>query len=808
MRTPVATLFWQPLRCLLCALLLAAASWAHHPHDVIAALAVSPDFARDRTIVCASPGSINVLIISRDGGLTWDPLHRGLRGTDYKVLEFAADWATSGVLYVGTEEGGLQVSRDRGRSWEPAPPNLTSHVHRIASAPRNQGATVFCNRYGRLLYRSDDHGLTFRVLWTLPSNFANITSIAVSPSYAVDHVVVVSTDDGRIHYSNTSGDFWTSWVSPGVVKDMVMSPDFATDATVWLGTWGQGVQSVRFTATAPVFTPAANFGDLFVNDIEIARAPNAADTQVLLAATKDLGIFATLDGGLGWLRVPLTIHQSSQATNHYTKVIVSPTWYVDGKLFCGTYEGLFLGYNYGQSWFETLVNPTRSGRHVTLSPAFATDQTLFAGGYGQSLLRSRDRGQTWETRGVGFDCGSVYELAVSPDYAVDQMVICSAIYGLRRSTDGGDTWSRIDLPAQPGQPPAPGGGWAVFDIAFSPNFATDRRVYALSEMGVVYESFDAGVTWAFATTTAIQLPFTYTMALSPAFAQDQTMFVAGPGVFVSTDTGRTFQRTFTDRIIEEGLIMPPDWPTTGEFYVLSSFNGFVILNNNGQVSQVSNAGLNGYAPTAACLSPNFVTDSTIYVMTSGGGLYVSVDRGRNWAPTGMPRELSSNPKCLAISPAFATDRTLFAGVYAGHIRTSDGGATWQLATSYESYDERRDPWEQFGTWTNAWVPGSNIWGIRESNHAGDSMLLPFDGTGVMLHFAVGPNRGNARIRLDGISYGTVDTYAPTDAGFTQLFSRTGLPSGPHILEVQVAGSRNALSQGIYVAIDEAQVFYR
>lgn len=800
---------WR-FRGLLSALTITCVARAHHPHDVISAVAVSPDFAHDATIVCASPGSINVLLISRDGGLTWDPLHRGLRGTEYHVLEFAPDWRTSGVLYVGTEEGGLQVSSDRGRSWSAPPPNLTSHVHFITSAPASgSGApTVFCDRYGCYLYRSDDHGVTFHQLWRLPTNFANITAIAVSPTFAVDGIVIVSTDDGRVHFSDTGGDFWASTLAPAVVTDIALSGDFGSDGMAWMSTWGQGVQQVQFVSGTPAFAPAANFGDLFVNDLELVAAPLSRDTQVLLCASKDAGLFASADGGYSWTRLPLSIQLSSQSTNHYTKVVASPTWSSDGRMFCGTYEGLMLGFEHGQKWIETLINPTRSGRQVTVSPAYANDQTLFAGGYGQSLLRSRDRGQTWQTCGHGFECGSVYELAVSPDFANDHIVLCSAIFGLRRSADGGDTWTRIDLQPQPNQPPAPGGGWAIFDIAFSPDFANDHRVYALSEMGAVYESLDAGVTWAFATVNPIQNPFTYTMALSPTFAQDQTMFVAGRGIYASSDAGRHFQWTYPHRIIEEGLAVPPDWPTTGEFYALTAHFGFVILNNNGATSIQSNTGLDGYAPTAIALSPDFVNDSKIFVMTSGGGLYVSADRGRTWSPAGLPRELIANAKCLAVSPAFVTDHTLFAGVYAGHIASTDGGATWRLATDYESYDDSRDPWDRDGNWAAVSAAGSNIYGVRQSSTAGDSMVLPFDGTGVILNVAVGPDRGMAQIWLDGIPYGLVDTYAPVAAGSSPVFTRTGLPSGLHVLSVQVSGSRNSQSQGNSIAIDEARVYYR
>ncbi len=793
--------------------LLAPLARAHHPHDPVEVVAVSPDFANDRTLICASPwGSMNLLLISRDGGLTWRAMHNGLRGNTYKAVAFAPDWAVTGTVYVGTSDGGFQVSTDFGNSWSAPPPSLPGGIYDIEVAKLNRAGkhALFVNRNGWQLFRTDDRGASFQQL-PLPNNGAGITSIGVSPAFDVDRLVIVGTDDSRIHVSRDGGLTWSSGAAPAPVRDIEISPNVLQDRVAWLATWGAGVVTTLVPATAtspPTYAPISTIPDAFVNDVDLVVPPNGQTPLFVYAATRTLGLFGSIDSGANWLLLPVPVHVSAQSDNHFQCVTVSPNWFLDGRVYCGTFEGMVLGTDYGLSWFETLINRTRMGRGVVLSPNYPVDQTVFVGGYGQAMLRSRDRGATWQTVGAEFRGGSIYEIEVSPTFASDQIVMGGVIFGVRVSNNGGDSWTKVDFPFVPGQPNPHGTGeFVIRDIAFSPAFATDGRVYALSEMGVVYGSADRGVTWSVTVQQPIQEPYTRTIVLSPNYATDSTMFVAGPGLFVSLNGGQTFAKTYGGRIVEDALAVPPDFATTGEFYAAVSGVGFVILDNYGLTSTASNTGLDGYLPTAIRVSPDFVNDSTIFAMTSGGGLYVSTNRGQSWAPAGVPTQLTGNARALAVSPDYANDQTVFAGVFDGHIRSTDGGATWQLATNYESYDDNRDPWRFQSAWTQAWSPGNLIYGHRRSAQPGDRASLPFDGTGVRLHGVVGPDRGRARIWIDGVAATVVDTYAPTPKGFTQVFEVQNLPAGLHWLEVEVLGTANPASTGVWVGVDEAQVFF-
>ncbi len=77
-------------------------------------------------------------------------------------------------------------------------------------------------------------------------------------------------------------------------------------------------------------------------------------------------------------------------------------------------------------------------------------------------------------------------------------------------------------------------------------------------------------------------------------------------------------------------------------------------------------------------------NDALWLAGTGNGVYSSADQGRTWSPVGT---LSAYINDLAVSPAYASDHTLFvtnscAGCAGVSIRRStDGGETWQLLRS-------------------------------------------------------------------------------------------------------------------------------
>jgi photosystem II stability/assembly factor-like uncharacterized protein len=88
---------------------------------------------------------------------------------------------------------------------------------------------------------------------------------------------------------------------------------------------------------------------------------------------------------------------------------------------------------------------------------------------------------------------------------------------------------------------------------------------------------------------------------------------------------------------------------------------------------------------AIALSPAFGTDRTMLVSVSGVGLFRSTDAGRTFRAVGaslLERNLLikdfENPTSepIQFSPAYATDRTVFAFAQQSVVRSRDGGESW------------------------------------------------------------------------------------------------------------------------------------
>ncbi len=160
---------------------------------------------------------------------------------------------------------------------------------------------------------------------------------------------------------------------------------------------------------------------------------------------------------------------------------------------------------------------------VALSPAYATDRTLFAGTWDGGVFRSTDGGATWQAVNNGLATTDLLAVALSPAYATDRTLFAGTNgSGVFRSADGGATWQAVNQ------------GLTATDVravALSPAYATDRTLYAGTEGGV-FRSRDGGATWQ-AVNNGLANTYVEAVALSSAYATDRTVYAgtSGGGVF-------------------------------------------------------------------------------------------------------------------------------------------------------------------------------------------------------------------------------------------------------------------------------------
>ncbi|MCZ6918671.1 MAG: glycosyl hydrolase [Gemmatimonadetes bacterium] len=216
----------------------------------------------------------NILWRSRDQGDTWEALGNLTTGVNRRELSImgqrphdstlslddgipyyptisavAESPLREGLLYAGTDDGNLQISRDGGTVWanvEARLPGLPPSAWISGIEPsRHAEGTVYVavnnyrnNDFANYLYRSDDFGRTWRAIVDgLPPGRVVRT---VREDLRNANVLYLGTELG-LFYSNNGGSDWTelgSNLPTLAVNDIALHP---RDNDLILGTHGRGV---------------------------------------------------------------------------------------------------------------------------------------------------------------------------------------------------------------------------------------------------------------------------------------------------------------------------------------------------------------------------------------------------------------------------------------------------------------------------------------------------------------------------------------------------------------------------------------
>ena len=190
--------------------------------------------------------------------------------------------------------------------------------------------------------------------------------------------------------------------------------------------------------------------------------------------------------------------------------------------------------------------------------------------------------------------------------------------------------------------------------------------------------------------------FVYAIAVSPEFERDGLCFAGRrSGLLRSQDGGNTWQDAYTSLNLSEALTTPcvlvsPEFGS--DHMVLAGVSGGILRSlDGGQSWQV--AAVPTPPPVISCLvaSPNYVHDLTVLCLAlspdfgrddtlyvgSDSGIFRSTNGGRAWREVNFPTDLAP-VLSLAISPGYAQDGCLWAGTESdGLFVTHDWGDSWE-----------------------------------------------------------------------------------------------------------------------------------
>jgi hypothetical protein len=94
---------------------------------------------------------------------------------------------------------------------------------------------------------------------------------------------------------------------------------------------------------------------------------------------------------------------------------------------------------------------------------------------------------------------------------------------------------------------------------------------------------------------------------------------------------------------------------------------------------------------------------------------------------------------------------------------------------------------------------------HETQAAGETLTLPFRGTGMSWIGYRGPDAGIAQVRIDGGAASEVDMYSPIAIFQPIVFTALGLADANHTLTITATGRKNAASSAARVVVDAIDV---
>ena len=213
----------------------------------------------------------------------------------------------------------------------------------------------------------------------------------------------------------------------------------------------------------------------------------ALDSVYALAASGNVfyagrssGLYSSRDDGHTW--------QSAYASLNLPGLL--PTTAVatgsDGSVFAGFHGGILHSLDMN-TWIPSLL-PTPQPRVVALevSPNFEEDGLILAGTEKNGIFGSTDKGLHWSPWNFGLLDFNVLSLVVSPSFVSDRTAYAGTESGLFRSTNGGRAWHTVPIPLEVG---------SVLSLAILPDSTKTSTVLMGTETHGLFISTDSGATW-------------------------------------------------------------------------------------------------------------------------------------------------------------------------------------------------------------------------------------------------------------------------------------------------------------------------
>lgn len=391
-----------------------------------AVLAASPGPLGARTLIYGYTG----LYQSNDEGSTWVSANKPFQISVVRAVGFSPAFAADQTVFIGSGMEGSYRTTNGCQKWQMLDGLPTQlQVRAVCVSPGwTQDQTVYFASRNFGIWRSTDGGWQWTHLQNgLATN--DIKAFAMSPNFVVDRTLVAGAYDDGIWVSHDGGDSWAQEHSgldgsfDHMVESVAFSPDYEHDGTLYVALQNEGVW--RSTDFAESWEPTGT--GLPGPPVELAVSPTFARDNTLVVGTFG-GTMISRNRGQTWKPLPGYI----RADDDHPAVGYSPGWTTLGATasFCSTVtQTAVVGdwcalefYGHNITWYcdqkpdGSLVRITVDDGAPTLintaSPVPQPQQALFSkdfgtpgwhivriehagGGVGQRVLRSDGFAYEW-----------------------------------------------------------------------------------------------------------------------------------------------------------------------------------------------------------------------------------------------------------------------------------------------------------------------------------------------------------------------------------------------------------------------------
>jgi photosystem II stability/assembly factor-like uncharacterized protein len=483
------------------------------------------------------------------------------------------------------------------------------------------------------------------------TNMGRVNSITFDP--ADSKVIYVGTPDGGVWKTDDGGATWdTRFESQPTlsVGDVAIDPNdpkiiyvatsdpFGYNVPFWGGTYSVGVR--KSPDGGQHWTKTGLHWKVGQQRTIRRLVIHPTDGKILLAATSD-GLYRTTDGGATWKLILAASAYDAQFQPN------------DGNIVYATTTQVLKSTDAGATF--TPLSATCSGARYSLRIAKSKPKTVYTLCSDTVVQKSTDAGATWTTASpTGVTLYGYYDtvLAVSP---VDDNDVYVAGFDMRRTTDGGSTWSAVPM----------AGHVDNHCITFFPGSGSSLLV---GDDGGIFKSTDSGSTWT-SLNKGLSITQFYALGISktdPAImvlgAQDNGNMKSNAGAFNNITNADGF-RDFID------------WSDVNTIYAATQY-GYLSRSTNGGATFVSiDPPQPGAWETPWQQDP--VTPHTLYAATDK--VYKSTDQGTTW--TAISGALAGVGLFGELKVAPSDVKYIYAGGGTKLYRTKDGGTTWTDITA-------------------------------------------------------------------------------------------------------------------------------